>query len=483
MAALKRGWGRNAFIRMGLVVIALGVASASAHGDVIVLRGGGQIHGKVITDPKQPDKVAVILARGKTPLSFQKPQIVQVIPEPSALDEYVTRRSTAAATAEAQYELGLWCAEHKLADLAELHYEAALAHDNSYAPAHRKLGHVLHGDRWLSGDELREAKGLVKYKGKWITPEEKEKRAQNDESAAEQAGWVKRIRVLRDAIVSSSDDRRREAEMQLMEIRDSAAVAPLSKVLGGDSVEMRILLAHVLGVIPGQESASALVSLLLAESHPDVRHAVIDELKRIKDPEVPKRLVRALRSSTPEVVNRAAWALGSLNVVASVPSLVGALVSTRYEMVMAPAGGGSTAGSSIGASFGTMLPTYGPTGPLIGYSANGSTGAYVAGPVVGPGVAAYGAVGVPYLGLPGIPGGLGAPPSLAGTSINAGGGVSGTRGPVAQMVAITVQNSEVLSALVKMTGQDFGYDTRAWREWVRTSFEPNPVPARRVPQP
>ena len=41
----------------------------------------------------------------------------------------------------------------------------------------------------------------------------------------------------------------------------------------------------------------------------------------------------------------------------------------------------------------------------------------------------------------------------------------------------------LLAALVKLTGRDFGYDTPAWRRWLRTSFQPDPAPARRVPQP
>ena len=146
--------------------------ASSAMADRIVLRGGGQVKGKVVADPKQPDRVIVLTERGKTPLSFQKAQVVQVIAEPSILDDYVARRDRTSQTADAQFELGSWCETHKLPDLASVHYESALRHDRSYARAHQKLGHVLHQDKWLSGDELREAQGLVRYKGKWITRDE-----------------------------------------------------------------------------------------------------------------------------------------------------------------------------------------------------------------------------------------------------------------------------------------------------------------------
>lgn len=104
---------------------------------------------------------------------------------------------------------------------------------------------------------------------------------------------------------------------------------------------------------------------------------------------------------------------------------------------------------------------------------NGSTLGLLTPPVVGPGVVAFGATSVPFV-----------TPYGGGSSLSAGGGsVSGSRGPVPKLVPYSYQNVEVLAALVKMTGRDFGYDIPSWRRWVTTSFRPDPVPARRVPQP
>ena len=140
-------------------------AAGEGRADRIVLRGGGQIRGKVIPDPDRPDRVTVVTETGKTPLTFQKPQILQVIAEPERARRVRGPAAEAPTTAEAQYELGLWCEQHKLSDLAEIHYEAAVKHDKTFAPAHQKLGHVRYGDRWLSATSVREAQGLVRYKG------------------------------------------------------------------------------------------------------------------------------------------------------------------------------------------------------------------------------------------------------------------------------------------------------------------------------
>jgi len=65
------------------------------------------------------------------------------------------------------------------------------------------------------------------------------------------------------------------------------------------------------------------------------------------------------------------------------------------------------------------------------------------------------------------------------------GAVAGTQIPVPEprVVPFTYRNVEVLAALQKMTGEDFGYDESAWRNWIAHKFNPNPKPSRRVPQP
>ena len=126
--------------------------------------------------------------------------------------------------------------------------------------------------------------GLVKYKGRWISTEEKAKRQAEEETTATQTSWLRRIKMLRQAIVNGPDDRRREAEAQLMAIRDAEAVGPLLRVLGDDEPPQRILLAQVLAAIPGKEATSALVKQILAEPTAEVRAVIFDKLKDRDDP-------------------------------------------------------------------------------------------------------------------------------------------------------------------------------------------------------
>ena len=147
--------------------------------------------------------------------------------------------------------------QNKLVDLAKLHFEGALAIDKSFEPAHKKLGHVYHGGYWVTRDELNAIQGLVKYKGRWVSAEERASARPMTRCSRRSTNGCNEIKMLRQSIVSSSTDRRREAESQLMAIREAEAVAALLYVLGNDEEPMRVLLSQVLSVIPEEQRPSA----------------------------------------------------------------------------------------------------------------------------------------------------------------------------------------------------------------------------------
>jgi len=253
-------------------------------------------------------------------------------------------------------------------------------------------------------------------------------------------------------------------------------VGPVLRVLGDDENPMvRAMATRVLGAIPGPEASSALVIRLLAETEGSVRERIIPEVARREPDEVVPRLVRALKSPQSDVINRAAWSLGQLNAKTSVPQLIPVLTSTIYRTEMVPVGGGGGGGGMNG-SFDTLSPVGGAGfGTYTGRTYLGLTP-----PVVGPGVVAFGATGVP----------LGSGASIGSNGgVAIGGGVNyGTRGGngggmIPQIIPIQNPNVEVLGALVKLTGRDYGYDTATWKRWVAGSFRIDDAPGRRVAEP
>ena len=288
-----------------------------------------------------------------------------------------------------------------------------------------------------------------------MTPEEKERREQIATTASESNSWVKKLRLLRDAYLSGPVERSRDAERRLMAIDEPVAIGPVLKVLGDDPIPgLRALASKVIGVIPGPEASTALVGRLLGEDDHDVRQETMEVLARREASEVIPLLVRGLRSSLHQVVNRAAWGLGNLNAVAAVPRLIPVLITYEQEVMMVnnPAANPPSGVVEGQAGFGNIT---GRSIPVL------------TGPVVGPGVVAYGATSTPFL--------------SPGSASIGGGGASG--GPTPRLVQIECRNDEVLAALVKLTGCNFGYDIPSWNQWMATSFKVEARPSRRVPEP
>ena len=187
----------------------------------------------------------------------------------------------------------------------------SIRRDPSFAPGHRKLGHVEYDGKWLTPTELKLAQGYTLYKGRWITPEEKTERDSEATATAEQQSWMRRLEIIRQAITGTVESRARDAENQLLAIRETAAVKPMARVFGTDpNPSLRKLAARGLAGIPGPEASAALVARLLAESDDEVRGAMMAALSKSKETNVVPKLVQGLRSASLAVVNRAAWALG-----------------------------------------------------------------------------------------------------------------------------------------------------------------------------
>lgn len=457
--------GRIHPIRASLMVILLGcVALAPAWADRIVVRNGPAIKGKAILDEAHPDQYLVFGERGRTPIVLKRARVARIDPEPSILDEYVIRRkalgtvTSGAPAAQAEYDLGLWCEGHKLPDLAFVHFEGSIKRDQSFAPGHRKLGHAEHDGKWLTPAELKAAQGFILYRGKWITPEEKAQKDAEATASAEQQSWMRRLSGLRQAILGGGESKGRDAEAQLLAIREAEAVHPIVRTFGNDAEPaLRKLGARVLSGIPGPEASAALVARLLAEADEDVRTTTMAELAKSKEGNIVPKLAQGLQSKSLAVINRAAWALGNLKAVDAVPKLIPVLTSSEIQVVWVPSQGSSGGGFAGVPSGSGMSITSGRSIPVL------------SGPVVGNGVIAFGATSTPISNFGG------------GYNVNISGG--GNSGPTPQYVEVKHRNVEVLTALMKLTGQDLGYDVAAWKRWLATAYRPDTSPAKRVPQP
>ena len=315
---------------------------ANRRADRITLRGGGQVRGKLIPDKAHPDQSSCSSARSARPRwSSRRTRSSRWSPEKGPLDEYVVLRDQERPTAQAEYDLGVWCEEHELADLAQVHYRAggeARQHLRPRPPEARPRP-----ERTADGStptRSRRPRGWSSTRGAGSPPRRRSGRRPwrrppprgppGPSGSGSSATATSPARPNGPARPSAGSWRSTSRWRS----------APVLRVLGEDPIPaLRVLAARVLGRDPRARRPPRAWS---AGSWPrrtrTVRQATMDELARRDPAEVVPILLRALRSTQPEVVNRAAWGLANLNAVATVPRLVPALITIEYEVVMVDGG-------------------------------------------------------------------------------------------------------------------------------------------------
>lgn len=463
----------------------LAVVASAGRADEIRLRGGGVVQGVAVPDVEKPGYLKIYTTTAGVPLSMKKERVEAISPVETPLTEYVERLKAVSASPEGQLELANWCESNGLGGLAQHHFKETVSLDPNNGPANEKLGKVLWDGAWRTYDEVRKAQGLVLFQGRWMTPEERQRIEDGQRQTDSQKGWTRRITAVLQKYYQGTGEQQIQAEQELRAIQEPSAIVPLVNVLGQEGPELRSLLAEILGRIDDPQAAAGLVHRLLSDADARIRLITFDELAKKKDPQTVQKLMRGLQDPDAERVGRAAAALAALDAKEAVPKLVPVLTSVqrRVETVLVPTKTGGGSGFNVG--FGNVqgydtLPA--PGGIVSGGGVAGGGGfigtvpsfGVLTGPVVAPGVVAFGATAAPF---------------GSGVAMSSGGGGAGVGPtelvPTPMMVPYQHQNAEVLSALERLTGRNFGFDVPQWKRWLRQEFRPPSTgqPDRRVPQP
>jgi hypothetical protein len=403
----------------------LAVSVRPARGDFVSLRNGGEVRGELLTDPKSKARGEVVTIRSLSGaiVSIGKLEVDAVVRRRMAVEEYETRRRELPDTVQAHTELAEWCRQKTLPKERESHLRRTIELDPENVAAHRALGHIRHQGRWSTQDEVMTSRGYVKYKGKYLLPQELEMILQDERVTESEKGWFKRVKMWHGWLNGENGDRRSEALSQLNSIREPDAVAALARSFRGEpDDDLRLLYVKTLGRISGDRPLPALVSQSLWDESNFVRDAAI---KGVRSKDVNKAIpmyVRALKNAVNAVVNRAGAALGQIGEEKVIPQLIDALVTRHEYIVMVPEGG-------IGIPSGGMIPV--GTSPL---------------PPQIEGLLATGQL--PY-----------------GVNVQA-------PANAVRMKEVTIyrdeENQSVLQALVLLTGEALGFDEPAWKKWYNS---------------
>ncbi|MEN6458804.1 MAG: HEAT repeat domain-containing protein [Thermoguttaceae bacterium] len=344
---------------VGLLVF-VGTAGV-ARSDVFVLRNGGRVTGELVNRNETPRKKYVIRIADGAEVTIEANQVQKVLrPRPDEL-EYERIAPTYPDTVASQWELAVWCKEHKLTAQRETHLRRIIELDPDHAAARRALGYNRVDGQWVTQDELMRKRGLVKYKGQWKYPQEVEVAENKRKTDAAQQEWCQKVKRWRGWLAT---DRRSQAEENLRGITDPVATKALTIGLRDDrDPHVRLLLVEALTRIDTTETALALAIASISDEVEEVRTTCLDNLQTKKRPEVVSYFVGKLKDKDNAVVNLAAIGLGRMKDPSSIRSLIDSLVTKHKFRVPNPAGEGGTNaafGSGGGSRGGGMTVGGGP---------------------------------------------------------------------------------------------------------------------------
>lgn len=409
-----------------LSLLAWGGAASMAPGDLIRLHNGGEIRGKLRPGHTRDAEVTIDTLTGGV-VVVTRDQIAFTTVRSVETEEYETRARFTPHTVEARWELAEWCRQNRLRAQRAEQLELLLLLDPEHAEARRGLGHVQEHGEWMTREEQMARRGYIPYQNRWVTRQELDLLEKNEAQRTAEREWFSRVLAWVRWVAGSNERQRQQGIAALLEIRDPAAVAALqSHMAEHESVAIRSLFVSVLGNISGDRPVGALIERGLFDASPVVRKAALEAVRPEQFGAAANALVPALRNNDNAVVNRAAAALGRMGDARAAPALFDALVTHHRYDIQVPANQATNLSLANGAQLmnsGT-LSQYLPPDVEIALR----TGQYP-----------FGVVVLPPAGQP------------------------------QQFRTVRVQaqipNADVLAALVKLTGQNFGYDERTWKLW------------------
>lgn len=416
-----------------LVVIGLFCSDVSSlAADVIRLKNGGEIRGLLLTPvTRTPGEIIAIRTLRGSRIEVSGDLVVLVARRPVKVEEYESRAARVFSdddTVDGHWALAEWCRGQRLSQQRRTHLERVVALDPQHRPAHYGLGHALRDGRWMSRDEYMRSRGLVRFRGRYVTPQQKEDLLLESVQREAYRKWFSRIRTWHGWLQAAGGGQQARGHQALAAIKDPVAVVALVKILGPDkNSRVRILLAEVLGRIPGPGPVEPLVSLVLRDGSYEVRtvarRAISEDHTAIALPIA----VRGLSDPSNIVVRRSAGLLADLGDIKAVPPLIEALVTRHLYRVRVP---GSKHPSFAVARNGT------PVHPAI------AQGFGVPPQVIHGMQMGQFPFGVVIL-----------PPQFAEKETHV---VS---------VVVDHQNTDVLAALKRLTKEELGFNKRSWRVW------------------
>jgi len=200
---------------LSIILAALALSAGIAHADIVYLLNGGTLEGKVT---KKDGKVYIERHDGLVVISADQVDYIEA--KKTDFELYLERfkelKLDAEGAGQKYADLGQWAAERNFKTQAEVCYRKAIEADPNQDAARAALGYVKYDGRWMPFDEAQKARGFVKHKDAWVTPE-----AKSDLEKLEAATALEKAKAESERLRLA----RAEAELQAAHAKADAAQA------------------------------------------------------------------------------------------------------------------------------------------------------------------------------------------------------------------------------------------------------------------
>lgn len=412
-------------ILVGLTQLTMNV---SVRADKLTLKHGGAVRGALESSQQDqaPDSPVSLRTLSGALITVARDELTGVEERAQKFEEYEVLLLDIEKNVESHWKMAIWCKQNELPRQWLSHLNEILALEPDHLQALQTLPKAKTAVKKEEEREKMLARGFVPYKGKYVTPKERELLEQVDQQNEREKEWWKKVKLWHRWLAHSSASRQQNGVSAFRSIDSVDALPALKKyLLEGQSVEHRMLYAEVLANIADPQALVKLVELSLYDEHHRVREKAAENLPADQVDEVVTLYLQALKHPNHRVIRRAATYLGQLGDLRVVPYLIETLSSSHTYQVRVPVQNSynvSVTRGNEGILGSPLLP------PEVELGLR--TGQY------------------PY-----------------GVIINDM--TQQNKSVQTQLVNVTreLQNAEVLAALKEITQEDFGFNKPRWRSW------------------
>lgn len=223
---------------------------------------------------------------------------------------------------EGHLSLARWCREQKLDDEAAGEFRRVLSIDPDQPEARISLGYRKVNGKWMTFGEIQEAKGLVKFRGKWILPAERDLQLALEKQKALEKELNKEVRKWLGRVAFHSEKVRSEAIERLATIDDEFKSKHYVKALNATNREKRSFVIGELGRMKELSAAKGLARRVVWDKYPELRSAALDALLATGHADSALFLAAWLKEDSARPRIRAEEALGQFTDSRPLPALL-----------------------------------------------------------------------------------------------------------------------------------------------------------------